>query len=165
MKGILCIWRVKDQLCSKFGLSTETPVALKERMERAQQRREEQSRRTSKAEQVQPAFSSSADTWLVQQPQRPCDVCALPETRQRLQESEEYVYLSDADAEEEEEDEGIMERAAELKAKITALGGASPSAGVLTELLRVRPKAVVELNVTEHIERSSVTNSKRHATW
>ena len=55
-----------------------------------------------------------------------------------------------------------MERAAELKAKITALGGASPSAGVLTELLRVRPRAVVKLNVTDHIERSSATKGKRH---
>ena len=62
VKGIPCIWRVKDQLCTKFGLSPETPVALKERMERAQQRREEQSRRTSKAEQVQPAFPCSAGT-------------------------------------------------------------------------------------------------------
>lgn len=88
------------------------------------------------------------------------DVSVLPETWQRLQESEGYVYLSDADAEEEEEDEGILERAAELKAKITALGGASPSAGVLTELLRVRPKAVVKLNMTDRIERSSARHGR-----
>ena len=52
MKGIPCIWRVNGELCALYGLPQEVPASLRERMERAQQKRsEQQSRRTSRTEQ------------------------------------------------------------------------------------------------------------------
>ena len=44
IKGLACIWHVKESLRKQYNLKDEIPGPLKERIERAQQRKEQAKR-------------------------------------------------------------------------------------------------------------------------